>query len=223
MSVTYFRPQRSGPEAVIEDAVANQIPNLFPSENHSLWAAGSLPIGAGMPDLVVVSCKPQVFALAQVEIPTIHILAYLRTVGSASLGTIIDRTGMSKNTAVCYLNSLIEVEAVLRDNGAYSLLPTWREILPEVITIEVKVKKWKRAVEQAARNHIFAHRSFVALPDYVAQRVRLEPILRLLGIGLLSISDDYAVRILRRSRHRKPRVWKYYYEIASLVARHYKD
>lgn len=223
MNVTYFRPQRSGPEAVIENAVANQIPNIFPRDNCSLWAAGSLPIGAGMPDLVVVSLEPQVSVLAQVEIPTAHVLAYLRVVGRARLETIVDRMGMSKESTIRCLNDLVEVEAVLRNGDTYSLLPIWREILPEVVTIEVKVSNWKRAVKQAARNHVFAHRSFVALPDCVAQRIQLEPILRLLGIGLLSVSDDCAISVLRHSRYRKPRIWKYYYEIASLVAKYYKD
>jgi len=209
MDVAYFRPQRSGPEAVVENAVVNQIQNLFPSEGCFLWTAGSPPIGAGMPDLVVVSCEPQVFVLAQVEIPTAHILAYLRAVGCARLETIIERVGMPQETIIRCLNDLVKVEAVSRGKNTYSLLPIWREILPEIVTIEVKVTDWKRAVKQAARNRIFAHRSFVALPDHV-------------GIGLLSVADDHAVSVLRRSRRCKPRVWMYYYEIASLAARHSK-
>lgn len=223
MEVAYFRPQRPGPESVIEKTIADQIQNLFTSESYNLWTAGSPPIGAGMPDLIVVSCEPQVFALAQVEMPTTHILAYLRVVGCAHLKTIIRRTGIPQETTVRYLNDLIEVEAVSRVDDTYSLLPIWRKILPEIVTIEVKVKNWKRAIEQAARNRIFAHRSFIALPDLVARRIRLEPILRQLGIGLLSVSDDNTISVLRRSRHNKPRVWKYYYEIAFLAANHSKD
>ena len=222
MDIAYFRPRRSGAEAVIENAVADQIQNLFGSETHTLWTAGSPPIGAGMPDLVVVSCEPQVFVLAQVEMPTAHILAYLRAVGFARLETIIERMGMPQATTIRCLNDLTEIAAVSRTNDTYSLLPVWRQILPEIVTIEIKVTNWRRAVEQAARNCIFAHRSFVALPHHLAQRVRLEPILRQLGVGLLSVADDHAVSVLRRSRRRKPRVWKYYYEIACLVAGHSK-
>lgn len=222
MDVAYFRPRKSGPEAIVENAVAGQIQNLFASESYSLWTAGSPPIGAGMPDLVVVSCKPQVFVLARVEIPTTHILAYLRAVGCARLETIIKRVGMPQEAIIRCLNDLVEVEAVSRSDDIYSLPPIWREILPEIATIEVKVTNWKRAVEQAARNRIFAHRSFVALPDQVARRVRSEPIFKQLGIGLLSVVDANTVTILRRSRRGQPRVWMYYYEIASLVAKHSK-
>jgi len=220
MNVAYFRPRRDGPEALVENAVASQIQNLFARGDNSLWTAGSLPIGAGMPDLVVVSSEPQVIVLAQVEIPTAHILAYLRAVGCAKLETIIERVGMPQKTTMRYLNDLVEVKAVSKSDNTYSLPPIWREILPEIITIEVKVKNWRRAVEQAARNRIFAHRSFVAIPENVAQRVKSEPILGKFGIGLLSVADDHTVSVLRRPRRGKPRVWTYYYEIASIVARH---
>lgn len=223
MDVAYFRPRRPGPESVIENTVADQITNLFPSKTHTLWTAGSPSIGAGMPDLVVVVCEPQVFVLAEVEIPTIQILAYLRVVGCARLDTIVERVGIPQKTTVRCLNGLVEVEAVSMVRDKYSLLPIWRQILPEIITIEVKVKNWKRAVEQAARNRIFAHRSFVALPNHIAHRVRSEQIFSQLGIGLLSVDNDRMVSVLRRARRSKPRVWKYYYEVAFLVARHSRD
>jgi len=219
MEVTYFRERRSGPEAVIEDAVVKQIPELFPSDSYSRWTAGSLSVGAGMPDLVIVSCEPQVFILAQFEISTAHILAYLRAVGCARLEKIIDRIGVPQETIIRCLNGLVEVEVVSRGQNTYSLSPLWREILPEIVTIEVKVTKWKKAIEQAKRNHVFAHRSFVAFPDFVAERVISEPIFRQLGIGLLSVGSDHMVSVLRDSRRRKPLVWTYYYQIASLIAK----
>lgn len=220
VDVTYFHRQRSGPESIIENAVADQIPNLFANEASALWMARSPSIGAGMPDLVVVSHDPRVLTLAQFEIPTAQILAYLRAVGCARLDTIIERVGMPEKYTVRCLNDLVRVEAVLKIQDKYELPPLWRHILTEIITIEVKVKNWKRAVEQAARNSIFAHRSFMALPDRLAQRVKSESILKKLGIGLISVGDDRRVKVLRRSRRRIPRVWKYYYEVAFLVASH---
>jgi len=223
MDVTYFRPQKTGPESIIENTIANQIPNLFTNEPYALWAAGSPPIGAGMPDLVIVSREPRVSILAQVEIPTTQILAYLRVVRRARLDTIIKRVNMPKKNIIRYLNDLIEADVVSETKDKYSLLPIWREILPEIVTIEVKVTNWKRAIEQAARNRIFAHRSYIALPDLVAQRIRSEPVFRQFGIGLLSVSNNQTVSVLRHSSHRKPRVWRYYYEIAFLAAKHCKD
>ena len=42
--VTQFRPRRHGPEAMIQDIVAGQIPQLFCPSPHS-WTAASVPLG----------------------------------------------------------------------------------------------------------------------------------------------------------------------------------
>ena len=117
------------------------------------------------------------------------------------------------------LYKLVEAEAVVSLSNSFSLMPVWRRILPEIVTIEIKVANWRRAVEQAARNRIFAHMSFVALPERVSQRVRAEPIFRTLGIGLISVADDGDAAIIRRPRHKRPAVWTYYYQLASILAR----
>jgi hypothetical protein len=93
-------------------------------------------------------------------------------------------------------------------------------VLPEILTIEVKVADWRRALSQAARNCIFSHRSFVALPEKIASRIRSETLFRELGIGLLSIDASRDVRVLRRARRVTPRAWTYYYSLASLAAGH---
>ncbi len=39
------------------------------------------------------------------------------------------------------------------------------------------------------------------------------------GIGLLSVDSNGNVELLRRSRSHQPLAWKYYYDIALLVAK----
>lgn len=220
MDVQYFRARKPGPEIVIENAVARRVPDLVQNNEHPLWTAGSLSIGAGAPDLVVVSCDPQVIALAHIEMPTAHVLAYLRAVGRARLETISSRTGRPQELILRCLHGLVEVDAVSTNEDTFSLSPHWREILPEIITVEAKVSNWRKAVEQASRNRIFSHKSFVALPDRVAQRIRSEKVFSQLGIGLLSVDANHDVTVVRRARRHQPRVWTYYYQLASLVANH---
>ena len=220
--VVHFRSRRPGPEAIIQDVVTERIPELF-SAMPRWWTAASLPLGAGIPDLVVVSYNPQVFALAKVDLTDSQILAYLRAVGSANLETIAERMGASTKRVSRSLAVLVEAAAVLTTSESFTLSPIWRDILPEIITIEVKVSNWQKALEQAARNRIFGHRSFVALPDKVGQRVRSESLFQQLGIGLLGASEDENVRVLRRARRRQPCVWTYYYRLASFVARSSKN
>lgn len=219
MDVRYYRTRRLGPEAAIESAVANRIPDLFPNGDQPMWTAGSFPVGAGKPDLIAVSWEPRVVALAQVSMLGVHILAYLRSVRQARLGTIANRLGRSRESVQNCLNVLHEAEAVSSGATTFSLSPPWGEILREIVAVEAKVANWRRAVEQAARNRVFTHRTFVAVPERIAQRIRREPAFSQLGVGIISVSENDEVRIVRRGRRRQPRVWTYYYKLALHVAR----
>ena len=217
-AVTQFRPRRQGPEVIMQDIVAGHVPGLFNRDLHS-WTAASVPLGAGIPDLVVVSYQPQVFALSNADLTAAQILAYLRAVGKARLETIAGRIGDSPKKMSIRLSALIDAEAIRTSENTFSLSPLWRQILPEIITIEVKISNWQRAIEQAARNRIFAHLSYVALPQKVAERVRTETLIRDLGIGLISVSDEANAIVIKKPRRTRPTVWTYYYRIASLLAR----
>jgi len=223
MEVVYFRTRKPGPEAKIEDAVVNRVPELFGRDGQLLWMGGALPIGAGVADVVVVLYHHDVIKLAKAERMVVDVLAYLRSINAARLSTIVTRTAHPEKAVARCLHELVREEVVCRESEIFSLTPLWRVILPEVIIIEAKVKNWRKAVEQAGRNKIFAHRSFVALPERIAQRVRSKPIFKQLGVGLLSIRGDNEVEMIRRGQWGQPRVWSYYYRIALIVGKYFKD
>lgn len=202
----------------MQDIVAGKIPELFRPSPYS-WTAASVPLGAGIPDLVVVSYNPRVLALTNIDLVDAQILAYLRAVGKARLETIAQRMGMSPKKVSDRLSRLLDAAAIETSSSTFSLAPNWRQILPEIIAIEVKVSNWQRAIEQAARNRIFAHLSLVALPDKIAQRVRTQTLFGRLGIGLISVSEDGAASVIRKPRRTRPTVWAYYYQLASYLAR----
>jgi hypothetical protein len=99
------------------------------------------------------------------------------------------------------------------------MLPAWRQILPEVVTIEAKVADWQSALQQAIRNRIFGHRSFVALPDSVAKRMDAEPGFSKHGVGILAVGDNGEVHVHREARKSNPNVWSYYFHLAAIAAK----
>ena len=139
VAVTYFRARIDGPELVIEDAVAHSVKKLFQTDSLRLWTGGSIPLGAGHPDLVVVAMKPNIAALAYVEMANVEILAYLRAVGRAGVSKISQRTGLSAKATERSLDSLSEIDAVDSHRGIYAIDPGYRDVLPEIVTIEAKV------------------------------------------------------------------------------------
>ena len=148
---------------MMEDCVIDHLPALFGSA-HPAWLAGSVPLGAGLPDLIVASYQALVEGLAGFGAVETNILAYLRVVSRARSDTIATRLRLSPKIAKHRVRLLLEAEALTDCAGSVSLTPICRDILPEVIAIEVKVDNWQRALSQALRNRTFAHRSFIALP-----------------------------------------------------------
>src|SRR5574340_1365744 len=110
-NVVHYRSRRPGPEAEIQDVVAQRIPTLFPSSLASdFWTAASLPLGAGIPDLVIASYHREVLALAAIEIDDSEILAYLRAVGRAKLETIARRLRTPERIVRKKLQTLLDLD-----------------------------------------------------------------------------------------------------------------
>ena len=218
--VRFFRTRRQGPECAIEDRIIEQLPALFESEL-PVWIAGSVPLGAGMPDLILTTYQALVARLAGAGAVETNILAYLRVVRRARPHTIATRLRLSPRTANQRIAALSEAQALTGCAGAVALTPACRDLLPKVTAIEVKVDNWQRAVSQALRNRIFAHHSFIALPMGVAMRVHRDPVLSRTGVGVIGIDVDGASRMLKPSALRQPRVWAYYYKLAALVGQRF--
>lgn len=218
--VTYFRPRIDGPELRIEDAVVTRLTEIFRRTDWPLWVGGSVPIGAGFPDIVSVWYDPEVVTLADFGTSDGHILAYLRSVRRATLQTIATRLQYSPHDMEVRLDQLAESSVVARETKkAYAISSTWRRILPEVVTVEAKVSDWQAALQQANRNRIFADRSFVAFPEAVAARVTTKSGFELHGVGILAVSENGNVTVLRPARKNQPLVWDYYFHLAALAAK----
>jgi hypothetical protein len=212
---------KQGPEAPLQHAVEVQLLDLFPQQDRLVWRAGSAPVGAGKPDIILAGCAPEVVALDHKDARARALLAYLRIARKAKLATMSTRLGYDTNSVRKSIEGLVESKIVLSENDSFKLSEPWKSVLPEIITIEAKVGDWRRALNQAVRNQLFAHRSFVALPSSVALRARDDEMFKRYGIGILSVEKCDSVRVLRHARRATPRIWLYYYLIASLAAEHF--
>jgi len=218
--VSFFRPRIDGPELRIEDAVVSKLTEIFGRTDWPLWVGGSVPIGAGFPDIVSVWYDPQVATLADFPTSDGHILAYLHSVRRATLETIANRLQFSSADVAVRVDQLTASAVIDRTTeNAFSISSAWRKILPEVVTVEAKVSDWQAALQQANRNRIFAHRSFVAFPESVAQRVSGKTGFELHGVGILSVTDNGDVTVFRPARKNRPSVWDYYFHLAALAAK----
>lgn len=217
LAVNCYRPRRPGPERALEDTLLANISGVL-GDAREWWLGSSLPLGAGLPDLIAVREDGTLRDVDELGRESVEVLAYLRAVGQARLETVVERLRYPHHVAEATVAILAEAGAIELGSGPLGLTPSWREILLEVVAVEVKVSDWRGALSQATRNLIFAHRSFVALPGDLAKRVRTAPEFGLLGVGIISVAENGRVTISRRARRTPPRSWRYYYELAARVA-----
>lgn len=183
------------------------------------WRASSIPVGAGMPDFIFATYRPEITKLTSIGEYYAGVLAYLRLVRTATARTIAERIGRPLNRIENALGSLVEAEAIEQKGNAFRLTTQWRQILPKTIAVEAKVSDWRKAVEQASRNAIFVHYSYVAFPENLSIRVFADPIFNQLGVGVMGIADTGELRIMRRALRKSPIAWYYYYDLALTLSR----
>lgn len=217
MDISFFRSRIPGPEIVLEDVVTNNIEEFTPTDGLPSWIACSPRIGAGMPDVLFAYYNPEVYALTGREFSHTQLLAFLRAMRGAQLDSILIHLKYSEKNLRRYLEELINVNVIEQYDSNYYLTKTWLNIIPTIVTVEIKVQDWRRAVSQASRNKIFSNQSYVALPKAVSDRVKNDPTFVDHGIGLLSIENESVHKEIEAAQT-QPQIWEYYYRLALLLA-----
>ena len=218
--IQYIRKRRSGPEQKIENTTVLNLAKLLKTECNLLWTGGSVPLGAGIPDMIATVFKPELLNLARIEKPNLGILSYLRSSGKAKESTIKNRLSLSNKMVTSQLEAFREIGAVTNISGVYQMQDSWKDLLTEVVSIEAKVSDWKRAARQAIRNKVFSHYSYIAFPEKVACRVKKEKVFMDNGIGILSVKGNDLV-MLKPARKSSSIVWEYYYKLGYYIATYY--
>ncbi|MBX3004850.1 MAG: MarR family transcriptional regulator [Anaerolineales bacterium] len=218
MNVTFYRSRRPGPELEIEDSLVQHADKMFSKTNYTQWVGGALTIGTAVPDLLVVSYRPEVISLSNISPACTAILAYLRFYGKASMHVMARKLRLPQPSIGRELENLVGLGVVYQRKRSFIMKRYWFDVLPRVRAIEAKTENWRRAVWQANRNQLFATESYVALPHKLAERVKSHQSFAELGIGLIGIKGTGETEFLKQAKRVTPKIWQYYYRLASYVA-----
>ena len=91
------------------DAVFSWSANLATSQ--PCWRASSVPVGAGMPDFILATYRPEIAKLTNIGDHHAAVLAYLRLVRTATAHSIAERTRRPLNRIAEALLGLAEAKA----------------------------------------------------------------------------------------------------------------
>jgi DNA-binding Lrp family transcriptional regulator len=147
--------------------VMDAIPEKFPAENRATRVLREAAIGNVIPDLLIGQWEaddhrsvPQLTNIAR------HVLALLQRSGPSTIESIQSKLYLSES-------ALARAISVLRRAGALSQVESRSELhVPpdfakrtnvRLIAIEMKMKRWREALEQAIRYLSFADEAYVVL------------------------------------------------------------
>jgi len=82
----------------------------------------------------------------------------------------------------------------------------------EIVTVEAKIAKWRKAAEQAIRHRLFSNRTYIALDKmYLHRATKYISSFRKEKIGILAIDDREKVELVLKAPYIKPRYTYMYY------------
>lgn len=222
MDVSFFRSRIPGPELIIEDSVIKKINRITPTTKLPSWIGHSPRVGAGMPDILFASYDPKIIGLSNQEICQTQIIALIRALNGAKFEKILFHFNYSEKNLQYLLNELLDTKILEYWNDQFYLSSDWKNIIPMIISIEVKVHDWKRAISQAKRNLLFSNKSYIALPLKTAHRIKNNQIFINKEIGLLSVDGDVVIEEVSPGLT-QPLIWEYYYKLAFILAKCKKE
>ena len=116
--------------------------------------------------------------------------------------TLFFKTSLPKKRIEYLLKSLVEQDYLAKKNEHYTVEQTYNSILADLISVEAKIKDWKKGLHQALRYKYFSNLSFLAISEEYIHRVKLE-LLRNNEVGLISVSKN-DIKIIYRPTKKSP-------------------
>jgi predicted transcriptional regulator len=200
-----IRPTRGGPEADLTFKFLSAESAVLLKKRRSYALFMEPQLDTGFPDIVLVSFNPIIFSrwepdrnkITNIDIKILH---HLHFTGGAEENHIETQLGLDNRSLIRSFMRLQSAGLVRRSMKHWiprSLRSTYA--ISSIKAIEVKIKNWKTAFEQAEINRWFASESYILSPvsnptDKIIQASKLS------GVGLYSMSNGSAPRCLTLAR-----------------------
>ena len=114
-------------------------------------------------------------------------------------------TALSESSLSGHVRNLEESGLVIiQDHGAVSLACPLPWNMVNLVSYEIKISNWRRALHQAIGYRSFAHSSWVVMPKPGAARAEaIESVFLTNGIGLISIGDFGVQKVEIKAKNRQ--------------------
>lgn len=178
----------------------------------------------GIADLVLGSCRNNVEARAAVDPNWVAPLAHLKRDSEFSIGGFQEMFCLSRPSALKHLRSYEQAGFLARiDKNRYIVEKQYEPVAELVISVEAKLRDWRRGLYQACRYKRFSDYSFVLL-DETHARTALRNLsdFSLNNIGLASLEKD-DLNIHYVPQRRRGRWGEHYLRVSESLFHQFKE
>jgi predicted transcriptional regulator len=192
-----FKTEKQLSESIKQELLRN--PNMLIRSKliGDLYFTQEVSGGHGIADIVVswhkrVTKRNQILSLFD-----INILQLIQKEQELSFKQIISQVNSSPYKVKKTIQKLVLEKMVLWEDDCVRVYRGYENYQKETVAIEVKLKNWRRALEQAYRYRSFAYYSYVFLDErFVDSAIKNKKLFLQYNIGLASVSKNKGINIL---------------------------
>jgi predicted transcriptional regulator len=190
-----YKSPRNGPELSLVQSFKENFNGIFSEDSFEVKVFEEPYIGNVIPDIVIVFWDEKIFNYWQgsrnyLETQDIKILHHMYLENRFfNLETLKEELGYSGRELEETLERLMEADLIIEEYQTFT--PKSSEdifFVKEIISIEAKIKNWKKAFEQAWLYELFASESYVLLPRSRISS-QIARCAEELGVGLIGHND----------------------------------
>ncbi len=191
---------------VIKKVLREKPTILFDKANsHETFMAEEMSLGHGVADLVISFHKKVNKRTKALSLHDINILGVVQRRNRVSIAEIAASTRTPSDKIKKSIDILAQQKLIQVDAEWISLHRQYVNYQKETIAIEVKLKNWRRALEQAYRYRSFAYNAYVFLDEkHICPALRNINQFTQYNIGLASVSKFGAIDIHHKPERENP-------------------
>lgn len=183
-------------------------------DRRHLTVSKEVPVGSVIPDLVMVGSDMQPDAYLKAKklgYIHFHLLWLIRQQGACTPAALAKLSYLSTDEINLKLKNLEKAGLVVKRNRSFEINETVAEVQACVVSIEVKLTKWRDALEQAISYRAFSDAAFVILDANTApEPTKIADVFENAGIGLI-YANGHKLRCIRGPQYADPTspYWEY--------------
>lgn len=173
--------------------------------NLQTFIGNEMSMGHGIADIVVSFHRKISKRSQSLTLYDLNILNVVKRNNPTTVKEIESATRTSSGKIITTIKKLEREKLVIRKNDAVIPFNDYTNYQTETIAIEVKLKNWKRALEQAYRYRNFAFNSYVFLDQkFVTPAIKNKNLFFQYNIGLASVSRLGEIEIHHKPKRENP-------------------